>query len=90
MRLSMVALVAVSTMALTASASAQGTSSPSPAPLTHQDITQQHPDLYVESNTYKPCPANVVFSNGRHACLGLPEYPNFRGRYIWRRPYCWY
>jgi hypothetical protein len=23
-------------------------------------------------NSYRPCPADVMFPNGRHACLGLP------------------
>ena len=31
---------------------------------------------YLESIPYKPCPASVVFPNGRHACLGGPGHPN--------------
>jgi hypothetical protein len=33
---------------------------------------------YLEAIPYKPCPANVRFSNGRQACLGLPGYPYSR------------
>jgi hypothetical protein len=28
---------------------------------------------WQEPRGYKPCPADVVLANGRHACLGLPD-----------------
>jgi hypothetical protein len=31
-----------------------------------------HPDWFTEPSTYKPCPASVVFPDGRPACLGCP------------------
>jgi hypothetical protein len=30
-----------------------------------------------QSNYYRPCPANVVFADGRHGCLGCPAGCNF-------------
>jgi hypothetical protein len=35
---------------------------------------REHPHYFTEPNTYKPCPAAVVFSDNSHACLGLPDY----------------
>jgi hypothetical protein len=31
---------------------------------------------YLESIPYKPCPASVVFPNGKRACIGGPGYPD--------------
>jgi hypothetical protein len=28
---------------------------------------------WQEPRGYRPCPADVVLANGRHACLGLPN-----------------
>lgn len=28
---------------------------------------------WQEPRGYRPCPADVVLANGRHACLGLPD-----------------
>lgn len=41
--------------------------------------TMDHSELPASENhwrkpgVYQPCPANVVFGSGRHACLGLPN-----------------
>lgn len=35
-----------------------------------REIEQRHPDWFDEPAAYKPCPASVVFSGDRHACLG--------------------
>jgi hypothetical protein len=35
-------------------------------------LTREHPGWFMEPNTYKPCPASVVFPNGGPACLGCP------------------
>jgi hypothetical protein len=54
------------------------------------DTMREHPRWFTEEGIpYRPCPAAVVFSSGRHACLGLPEYPysitvNLRPRHLWR------
>jgi hypothetical protein len=47
----------------------------SPQPPAHQPAAtqesteQQHPEWFRETYKYRPCPADVVFQNGRHACL---------------------
>jgi hypothetical protein len=46
------------------------TQQPSP-PGAALDVTeQQHPEWFRETYKYRPCPADVVFQDGRHACLG--------------------
>ena len=30
---------------------------------------QQHPEWFREKYKYRPCPAEVEFAGGRHACL---------------------
>jgi hypothetical protein len=79
MRFLIIAAVSVSALALVPGAfaqTAQQSSSPpvpKPPPATTQEGTAaQHPEWFTEPNTYKPCPCSVVFSNGQHACLGLP------------------
>lgn len=54
-----------------------------PAPASNGTINRsQSPDnesLWQEPRRYKPCPADVVFANGRHACLGCPTKCRWRG-----------
>lgn len=35
-------------------------------------VEDQHPGWFHETYVYRPCPAAVVYSNGRAACLGRP------------------
>ena len=52
-------------------ASAQEGSPTSAPPAADLNATeQQHPDWFRETYTYRPCPADVVFQDGTHACLG--------------------
>jgi hypothetical protein len=44
-------------------------SSPPPSPGYVED---QHPEWFKENYKYRPCPADVMFPNGRRACLGKP------------------
>jgi hypothetical protein len=54
------------------SASAQGSppQSGERTATTHENTEQQHPEWFHETYNYRPCPADVEFSNGKHACLG--------------------
>jgi hypothetical protein len=76
-------IIAVSISVLATGAFAQTTQNPptprtppaipAPATGTGLDIERRgHPEWFTEPNTYKPCPASVVFENGQHACLGCP------------------
>ena len=52
----------------------QGLPQPSAQPAANLNSTeQQHPKWFRETYTYRPCPAEVEFPNGRHACLGVPR-----------------
>jgi hypothetical protein len=91
LRAAVFALTAVALCAAQQSVSAQ-TVQPSVQPPagTQPAIAQQHPEWFTEPDRYIPCPAAVVFSSGRHACLGLPEYRysitvNWRPRHWSRR-----
>ena len=44
------------------------TSQTGPAPIVD-------PRWTAETAGYHPCPADVVMSDGRHDCLGMPSYP---------------
>jgi hypothetical protein len=48
-------------------------SSPQSAPQTpSQDaVEQQYPEWFTEPREYRPCPSDVEFPDGRHACLGM-------------------
>lgn len=39
---------------------------------TLQDVENQHPNWFREPNKYRPCPADVKFSDGHIGCLGCP------------------
>jgi hypothetical protein len=41
---------------------------PGPAPIVD-------PRWTAETARYQPCPSDVVMSDGRHDCLGMPSYP---------------
>lgn len=73
MRFSIIAAASLPTLALIQGAIAQTpnkqSSSPPPSP---GYIEDQHPEWFKENYKYRPCPAAVVFPNGRHACLGKP------------------
>jgi hypothetical protein len=51
-----------------------------PAPPTQAGVgtlgeeQRQHPQYFTEPDSYKPCPAAVVFLDDNRACLGLPDY----------------
>jgi len=53
-------------LALTGSASAQG------AALRTQPEPYRHVVSVPHPTHYQPCPADVTFADGRHACLGCP------------------
>ncbi len=71
MRLLMIAAIAIPVLTLVPSAFAQTDqqSAPSHAQITNDTVEKQHPDWFTEPDSYKPCPANVEFANGRHGCL---------------------
>jgi hypothetical protein len=78
MRSLSVAVALVSAVACASGAVAQTTQEPTqPSPPATQQgslgqATREHPGWFMEPNTYKPCPASVVFPNGGPACLGCP------------------
>ena len=39
-------------------------------PVTESGFREFTPPMEDENYPYRPCPANVVFPGGRHACLG--------------------
>ena len=45
------------------------------------------PRWTAETAGYHPCPADVVMSDGRHDCLGMPSYPGVT--YRWHRRVSW-
>jgi len=53
------------------------------APASNGTINRsQSPDdasRWQEPRGYKPCPADVVLANGRHACLGCPTKCRWNG-----------
>ena len=79
MRSLIVAVALVSGLAFASDAFAQAIEQPTqPSPPatpggSQEQVSREHPGWFIESNTYKPCPSSVVFSNGRPACLGLPN-----------------
>jgi hypothetical protein len=44
------------------------TPQPGPAPIVD-------PSWTTETARYYPCPSDVMMSDGRHDCLGMPSYP---------------
>jgi hypothetical protein len=40
---------------------------------TQEDAVKLHPNWFRETYKYKPCPAAVVFADGRSGCLGCPS-----------------
>jgi len=78
-------IIAVSVFALATGAFAQTAPQSAPGAQTAPQSTpslatgagldvmlKEHPSWFTEPNSYKPCPASVVFANGQHACLGCP------------------
>jgi hypothetical protein len=60
---------------LTFDALAQSAQRPDPPKLDETQNADRKAE-YLESIPYRPCPASVVFPNGRHACIGSPSYPS--------------
>jgi hypothetical protein len=69
-----VAATLIFAMPLAAGAFAQTAQRPA-APDINQTQDAKIKEEYLQSKPYVPCPADVRFSNGRQACLGLPWYP---------------
>jgi hypothetical protein len=47
-------------------------------PVSPKITETQEPDKkaeYLETKRYAPCPASVIFPDGRQVCLGLPGLP---------------
>jgi hypothetical protein len=80
MRFLIVTVALVFALALASGAFAQTTQQPAQpsTPATPQSGLDQarseHPEWFMEPNSYKPCPSSVLFSNGRPACLGCPHW----------------
>jgi hypothetical protein len=57
----------------------KATPAPSTPAVTQSDIQLEHPEYYREPDTYRPCPASVVFPNRQHDCVGCPSVCQWRG-----------
>lgn len=57
------------------SANPQTADHPAPAANVAANRSESSDDVsrWQEPRGYRPCPADVVLANGRHACLGLPD-----------------
>jgi cytochrome P450 len=68
-------LAATATFLAIESANSQAADHPAPASNATANRQESADDAsrWQEPRGYKPCPAHVVFPNGRHACLGLPN-----------------
>jgi hypothetical protein len=74
MRFVIIVAISVSALAFASSAFAETAPRSTPAPAPAADVTREHPECFTEEAIpYKPCPASVVFTGQRHACLGLPR-----------------
>jgi hypothetical protein len=59
----------------TAESNPQTADHPAPAANGAANRSESPDDVsrWQEPRGYRPCPADVVLANGRHACLGLPD-----------------
>jgi hypothetical protein len=76
MRYGVIALVAATVTFLTVeAANSQAADHPAPASNGAANRGESPDDVsrWQEPRGYRPCPADVVLANGRHACLGLPN-----------------
>lgn len=68
-------LAATATFLTIESANSQAADHPAPAAngAANYSASTDDESRWQEPRGYKPCPADVVLANGRHACLGLPN-----------------
>jgi hypothetical protein len=74
MRTPIVAIVSLLLLAPAPSAFAESgqpdqKNAPSHPSFSQEQVRQDHPEWFCEPRAYRPCEANVVFRNGRSACL---------------------
>ena len=63
---SLILVSSILTVALVSAAQSAQARSDTPRETSTSGISKQMPEQY----RYHPCPADVVFANGQHACLG--------------------